>query len=401
MTADFDQLRAQIPALKKLVYLNTGWSGPSPQPVIDAIKERLDYENEEGPTAPPVQESRRRLTEQARQAAASVLGASPDEIVLTQNTTQGLNFVLFGFPWRAGDEILTCNLEHSSILVPAAYLGLRYGVETRIVELEAQDPPEAIVAKLEAALGPRTRLVALSHISYSTATKLPAREIQEMAHRHGALVLWDAAQSAGQMRLDAPEMKLDFYAFPAHKWLLGPDGVGALYIRQELIPELTPPEVSGHGARSYDLKGGFEPERESIRKFDTTTTSGPLLAGFIAVVRLLGDLGWEAIESRIVGLAHGLWRRLDDIPGVEVVTSRHPETASGLVALRIGDLDPREVTAHLWEEHRIVARSLSWPAATRLSLAPFNTEADLDLVAEAIDRLARSGIPHKEVTPPV
>ncbi len=397
MTADFSRLRAQIPALSKLVYLNTGWSGPSPQPVVDAIKAQLDFENQGGPTAPPVLEVRRRLSQEARQAAATVLGASPEEIALTQNTTQGLNFVLNGFPWRPGDEILTCNLEHSSILVPAHYLRQRYGVETRIVELEAQDPAEAIVNKLEAAMGPRTRLVALSHISYSTATKLPAQAIQEMAHRHGALVLWDAAQSAGQMRLNAPEMGLDFYAFPAHKWLLGPDGVGGLFIRNDLIPEITPPEVSGWGAKSYDLRGGFEPERESMHKFETTTTSGPLLAGFVTVVKMLGDLGWDAIEARVVALAQGLWNRLAEIPGVDVVSTRRPDTASGLVAISIKDCEPAAVVTHLWESHRIVARSLSWPSAVRLSLAPFTTEAELDLVAEVAAQLSQSGIPNKEV----
>ena len=127
---DVEKLRAQIPACQQVVYLNSGWSGPSPRRVVDAITARLEYESALGPTTAEVVASKQQLQEEATAEAAALLNASPDEIFLTQNTTEGINIVLSGLPWREGDEIVTCDLEHASVLVPAYHLRSR-GVRVR------------------------------------------------------------------------------------------------------------------------------------------------------------------------------------------------------------------------------------------------------------------------------
>ena len=388
---DIESLRRDIPATQQLVYMNTGWSGPSPRSVVEAIKDRLEYESYEGPTARPVLESRRLLGQKAREAIAGLLGATAEEISLTQNTTEGLNIVLNGLSWKAGDEIITCNLEHSSVLVPVFYLKQRRSLQVKIVDLEVSDGVEEVLAKFEAACTPRTRLFCLSHIMYTVGLRLPLKEICELAHRRGALVLVDAAQSAGHILLNMREMGCDFYAIPGHKWVLGPDGVGALYIKRDLIPQVEPMK-SGGASASYNLDGNFTPNSDQIRKFELTTTSGPLWAGLVAAIEFLQGIGQQAIEARTLSLAEEMRRHLAAIDGVSLLSPDGGPLASGLVTFAIQGTTPQEIGDALWEGGRIVSRTVSHPQGLRVSLDFFNTESELEQVADIVGQLARQGV---------
>ena len=161
---DVDGLRAQIPTTQHMTYMNTGWSGPSPTQVLDAIRTRLEHENINGPASPGVKESGDAISIQAREAVAALLKASPHEVLLTENTTEGLNLVLNGLPWKRGDEIITCDLEHASILLTAYRLQERRGVRTKVLSIATDEQHDGILSRLEDALTDRTRMVFLSHI---------------------------------------------------------------------------------------------------------------------------------------------------------------------------------------------------------------------------------------------
>lgn len=377
---DISHLRHQIPATQKVIYMNTGWSGPSPKIVMDRVKECLDFENYEGPTAPHVLERRRQLQQEARSAVASLLNASPEEITLTQNTTEGINIILNGMTWRAGDEVVTTNLEHASGIVPLYYLAKRRRVKIRIVDLQDVDTPSLILERLEAAITPRTRLILLSHITYLNGLCLPLKEIQSLARERHIPVLVDAAQSVGQMPVDVKDLGCDFYALPGHKWLLGPDGTGALYIRRELIPQIQPYKVAHHAVVSSDLHGHWLPETQSIKKFELTTTSGPLWAGLIAAIDFIQAIGLEAIQKRVCSLSSLAVERLGSVPGVVVTSPRHPQLASGLVSFSVAGASPQSVVAYLWQRSKIVTRWVDSPPGVRLSVAFFNTEDEIEKV---------------------
>jgi len=388
---DVAGLRAQIPVTQRLIYMNTGWSGPSPRPVVEAIIRQLELEAQEGPTARPVLEEKMGLFQRARQALARLLGADPLEIALTQNTTQGINIVLTGLPWSPGDEVVTCDLEHSSLLIPLYYLRRRQGVTLRIVSLDGCRSPEAVVERFAAAFTPRTRLLAISHIQFSNGLSLPLAELCRLAHSRGALVLVDGAQAVGQVPVEVRRLGCDFYAFPGHKWLLGPDGVGALYIRRELIPSLEPLQVAFGAAASYDQRGSFTPRIDSIHKFELTTQSGPLLAGLIAAIEFLEGIGLVAIGQRALALAELASRRLAAIPGVRLISPQERGLMSGLVCFSVEGVAPREATARLWEEGGIVARTVPETGSTRLSLHFFNTEEEVEVVARVVAAMAAGG----------
>lgn len=390
---DVEAIRAQIPTTREVIYLNTGWAGPMPRPVMEAIDQAFEQESIGGPTAPPVMEKRLETLQQARAAVAELLGTSAEEISLQQNTTEGINIVLNGLHLSPGDELITCNMEHSSVIVPCYYARDRRGLNLKIVELDREDSPNQILDKFSQAMSPRTRLFVLSHVSYSYGLTLPLREINRLAHAGGALVLGDGAQTVGRTPVNVTDLECDFYCIPGHKWLLGPAGTGALYVRRDLIERLPPPKVAYRAAEEYDHAGHFRPHTNAIDKYELTTVSVPLWAGLTEAIGLLRSLGLEAIQERALGLARRMVDGLAQVPNARLVSPPREDTATSLVAFAVDRLAPEDVTAALWEMGRIVGRTVSDNESTRLSIGFFNTEKEIDQTLEVIRRLARDGLP--------
>ena len=384
---DVAKLRAEIPVLDTLTYMNTGWSGPPPRAVAQAVKARVDRELLEGPTSLPVQQAGREIQAQARQAAARLFNAAVEETLVTRNTTEGLNIVLSGLDWRAGDEIVTCNLEHGSVLAPSWMIGQRYGVQVKAAMLDPRDSKQTIVDKFEAACTDRTRLIFVSHVEYSTGLRMPAEELRDLAHARGARILLDGAQTGGHLALDLPASGFDFYSIPGQKWLLGYEGTGALYIRRELIPQVHPSHTGGRAIAPSATPGHFETHPDRMEKFMGGSASVPLQAGFVAAARFVEAAGVAEIEERDRQLAMRLKAQLAASPAVTVLSPDDPELSSGLVSFSVAGRDPQAVVEQLWENHRIVVRRVQYPAGIRASLHFFNTEDEVDQLASAIQSL--------------
>ncbi len=395
-SVDIAAIRAQIPSTQKYLYLNSGWQGPSPRTVTQAVQDSFAAEAE-APTAPPLNEYRLAIFRRARQAIASLIGASPHEVSLQQNTTEGINIVLAGLRFQPGDEIITCSYEHSSVIVPAYITRDRAGATLKIVRLSPDDSAAQIVGKFEEALTPALKLIFVSHISYATGQRLPIRELAELAHARGGYLLLDAAQSAGQLPLDVGELGCDFCAFPGHKWLLGPAGTGALYLRRELIPLLDSAKASHHVSSYYNFKDRFQSKGDTIDKFELTTVSVPLLAGLNAAIDFISQIGLEVVEDRALSLARYATERLAGVPGVRLVSAGAAErVSSGLVSFSLPNVAATVLTAYLWERSQVVARTVPDAACTRLSLHVFNTEEEVDAAVDAVASAAANGVPEKD-----
>ena len=393
---DVDRIRAEIPATSSLIYANSGWQGPAPRAVIDAVRDAFEMESE-APTAPPVNERRLAVFRGARAAMARLIGATPDEVTLQQNTTEGINIIAGGLGLQPGDEVITCSLEHPSVVVPFYYTREKFGATCKVVRLSARDSDADVLAKFEEAITPATKLVMLSHVPYAGGQVLPAREIAGLAHQRGAHVLLDVAQSVGQMPLDVRDLDCDFVAFPGHKWLLGPAGTGALYVRRDLIDRLDPIRVAHRASESYNFRGDFRPRGDSVDKFELTTVSVPLLAGLIAAVEFVEGIGLDAIWERTQRLGRYATHRLGRLPDVRFVSAGDEESvSSGLVSFSLPNVPPDVLTACLWERGRVVARTVPDASCSRLSLHVFNTEAEIDAALDIVEELARRGPPAGE-----
>ena len=386
---DVAALRKQMPTTHDMTYLNTGWAGPSPVSVVEAIKGRLEYESYNGPTTPDVRESGKQIDLQTQEAVAGLLNVSSDEILLTANTTTGLNNVLNGLPWRGGDEIITCSLEHASILLPSYHLRKSRDVVTRVLQLAPGEPHDSILSKVEAALTERTRMVFFSHIEYSTGLRMPVEGIRALTKDRDVWMLIDGAQAAGHIPLDLRAIDCDFYSIPGQKWLLGPDETGALYVRQSMIPEIQPVDIGYETALEYDREGGYVPNSDKIEKLLVSTASAPMHAGFLEGIRFVKDVGVAAIESRNISLATALKTGLAPLSGITIQSPIDGPGATGLVAFSIDGADHEEACLELWRSNRIMIRNISYPAGLRASLDFFNTEDEVAALVDAVKGLVR------------
>ena len=357
------------------------------------MRARAEREAFDGPTSPDVRHEKAEIVRGVRARAARLIGADIDEVALLNTTTEGMNTALRGLGLGAGDEVIVCNLEHNAVMVPAYYARLREGFAVTVVRLPSTDETAtSILDEFARAMTAATKLLVLSHVSWNRGTRLPMREVCEVAHAHGALVCVDAAQSAGHIDFDVREMGCDILAFPGHKWLLGPDGAASLYVRRDLVERLQPLAVV-HGAnRHYDYHGNFDYANDSIHKFELTTHSGPVLAGLTVAMDTAMEARIPAIESHCMALGDRFVEGLQRIKGVRITSPLHRSVRSAIVTFAIAELDPHQTAAALWAEDRIVVRVCN-DARLRACFAAFNEIEDVDRTLSAIERLAGSGLP--------
>ena len=387
---DIARIREEIPVTRNVIYMNTGWSGPSPARVTRRIQEQLDREMNSGPATLNTIAHTREVREELTSAVASLLNASPESIALTHRTTHGQTLVLNGMDWHSGDELVTCSLEHPSVMVPSLILQETQGIKVRIADLDPQDDRETILSRIEACITERTRLLFLSHIQYTCGLRLPVREIAQLAHRRGAYLLLDGAQSAGQIALDMDDLDCDFYAIPGQKWLLGPEGTGALYIRKELIPEITPRYPAWGAVSEWSRDdGSVTLDPSSPDKFASHSPSTALEAGMAEAIAYHQEIGSDAIEARAMELAKALTETLRGIRGITLPGSQAPELSSGLVTFAVAGKKREQVVEALWERG-IAGRQVQNPDGVRLCTAFFNTVDEIQRVGEALKEIAGS-----------
>ena len=197
----------------------------------------------------------------------------------------------------------------------------------------------------------------------------------------------DGAQTPGHISLDLASSGVDFYSIPAHKWLLGPEGVGALYIRKDLIGSIEPSYVAHYAVDSMAEPVNFDTNAESMDKFKLTTASAPLAAGFLETINFIQGVGVEGIEAQTRKLATSLKALLLETPGITVLSPLEGPGVTGLTSFRIEGVDSVEAVEGLWRDHRIVARSVQNPPGIRISLDFFNTEEEVGQAVEALQRI--------------
>ncbi|MBI2910672.1 MAG: aminotransferase class V-fold PLP-dependent enzyme [Chloroflexi bacterium] len=385
---DVAALRREIPALGRLVYLNTGWAGLSPDGVLQAVGAGLERERDLGRTTAEALAAREATLDGARRAVGRLLGAAEEEICLLENTSEGINTVVNGLDWQPGDEVVTCTLEHSSVLLPCFFLARRKGVRVRVAEIGFADSEDEIVERFGALLSPRTRLVMLSHVAYCSGLRLPVGRIARLAHGQGARLLVDGAQSVGQVVVDVADLDCDYYALPGQKWLLGPDGTGALWVRRSLVAELAPGKIAEHAATAFDFSGHMETV-SGMRKFELTTQSAALFAGLTAAIDEHLGRGPEAVEAWGSQLAAALRERLSRVPGMVDYSPPEQRQRSGLVTFGLAGWPAEALTEALWTRSRIVARALPYPPAVRYSVACYNTADEMERAAAAVEELVK------------
>lgn len=380
-------LREHFPVTQNWIYMNTGASGPCPDVALLAIDQWHQFASREGPFSPQVFEKGEEILEKTRQHFASLLQTQPDQIALTHNTTEGINLILTSFPFQPEDEVLTTDLEHDSVLLPVFH-GSRQGrFQHRLLRLqEGQSPLKA----LQENLGPRTRLFVVSHIAFCNGWRFPLKEMIQLCHSAGVSVLVDGAQSIGQIPIDVKDLEADFYTVPGHKWLMGPDGTGALYLSSSWLEELQPLWVgwASHSGASLDGTYRLKPD---ARHFELATMDVSVFAGLSAGIELMASVGWEALYRQILEKADLLRQYLSQRPEVEVVTPPKEYQRTGLVAFNLKGVPAPKVVQELYTRYKIIVRSVGgcWPSVIRASVNFFQSVEEIEQLVEALERIQR------------
>ena len=383
-SSKIDLIRAALPAVNKYAYLNTGTYGPAPRACYDAIRAWQDEEFNVGRIAPGRAAKTGAVKNEARAALARLIGAQPESIALTRNTTEGMNIAVFGYRWQPGDEIVTSNIEHGGGLLPIRLAEKRFGVTVRIADLkQASGDISPRVAPL---LTDRTRLVALSNVSWSTGALFDMKPLIALCHARGIAVAIDGAQSAAAIPMNVVDLDVDYYAFPGQKWLMGPSGTGGFYARADRLAELDPPWI-GTGA----ISNNNDPDNFALwpdgRRFEGASTSNlAALAGLAAsLIWFLDDVGADWALARNAALADHAIAGLNAVEGVEVVT---PSIHAPLVCFRVAGQSPADVVTSLAKDG-VVTRSVNDTGVVRLSTGFYNTEQEIDRAIELVRALVR------------
>lgn len=379
-------IREQFPVLREQVYLNTGTNGPLPRVAQEALLAAVHRELHEGRIAPAAWQRGGERQERARHRVAGLLGCEPAAVALTHNTTEGINMALMGLDWRSGDEVITSVSEHPGGLYPVYLLKQRYGVKPRVTRFGLRDADP--VDEVRRALTSRTRAVVLSHVAWSTGMVLPLREIADVAHAAGAVVICDGAQGAGHVGAPVEDLGVDAYALSGQKWLCGPDGTGALYIRPDRLGDIGQTFIGYRGVRAgmSDYNGYFVPPAGTVR-YEVASHYGPAVSAFEASLQWIADaVGWDWAFARSAALGAYCAERLAAVDGVTVYTPR--DRMAGLVHFALDGVAPPALTARL-HERGIAIRHTPEPALNRVSLGFYNTEEEVDRLAEEV-RVART-----------
>jgi L-cysteine/cystine lyase len=387
--SDTDKLtavRAALPSLSAAIQLNTGSAGPLPAEVASAMAELEAYERDFGRAQMAYWEEAKQRMDEARAGVAAVLGGDLDEVAITHATTDGMNLGTWAIDWRAGGRAVTTCHEHPGGYGPLYMVCDRYGVDLAFAEFAGDASDDEIVAQFDRLITPETKLVSISHVLWTSGLVLPVRRIADLAHERGALVLIDGAQAAGAIPVSVRDLGADMYAVPAQKWLLGPEGLGALWVRRELLGELESTFASFFTFESSDSRGNRKLAADA-KRFQVTNYHRPSILGMArAIGWLTMFVGLEFVYRRGAAMAHLAADTLAGIDGVELLTPR--DRMAGLVSFRIAGWEPQAALDELQARTFAIARTLPPVNALRISLGFWTTEDELDRFMDGVRLLA-------------
>jgi L-cysteine/cystine lyase len=387
--SDEDKLaavRAALPSLAAAIQLNTGSVGPMPAEVAAAMAQLEEYERDFGRAQAEYWEESKQRIDEARAGVAAVLGGDLDEVAITHAATEGMNIGTWSVDWRDGGRAVTTCHEHPGGVGPLYIVCDRYGVELEFAEFAGDGGDDEIVARFDELITPGTKLVSLSHVLWTTGMVLPVRRIADIAHQRGALVLVDGAQAAGVIATNVRDLGADMYSIPAQKWLLGPEGLGAFWVKRELL-EATRSTFAGWSTFATVDARGNRTLAADAQRFQAVGFHRPSIVGMArAIGWLTMYVGLEFVYRRGAAMARRAADLLASIDGVTLLTPL--DRMAGLVSFRIAGWEPQAAMDELAARTFCIIRTLPVVDALRISVGFWTSEDELDRFLDGVRLLA-------------
>ena len=391
--------RDDFPLLNSLdiAYLDNAATAQRPQCVLDAVTEFYKSKNANPLRGLyPLSVSATESYESARDTVRDFLNAkSSREIIFTRNTTEGLNLVAYSYGLsnvKAGDEVLVSIMEHHSNLLPWQMVCRRTGATLKFMECEPDGTLD--LNKVASLITPKTKIVACTHVSNVLGRVNPIREIAELAHRVGAVMVVDAAQSTPHIPVDVQALDADFLSFSGHK-VYGPMGIGVLYGKRALLEEMPPFLTGGEMIESVTREGAVFAELP--HKFEAGTVNAADAVGLQAAIEYVKSVGFEQMHRQEVALTRRAMDGIRGIPSVHVLGSENPEEHCGIITFTVDGVHPHDISEILASDgvairagHHCAQPLLAYlkhPSTARASLAFYNTEAEIDRLLDSLSTL--------------
>lgn len=402
---DLDRLRAEFPLLNErisdrmLSYLDNAATTQRPKAVLSALSAFYEHNNANpGKSLHALAKRSRAEYDQARVVLARFINArETEEVVWTRGTTEAINLVASswgGQNLRAGDEILLTVAEHYSNLVPWQLAAHRANASLRILDIE--DDGQLRMEELDVLLSNRTKLVTVSHVSNALGFVNPVRMVCDRAHRVGALVLVDGAQSVPHFPVDVQELGCDFFAFSGHK-MLGPMGIGVLWARREILDLMPPFQAGSNMVHDVELDSSALDFAEGCLKFEAGTPNVPGAVGLAAAVGFLKSLGQKKLWTQEQELTKYALRKLAELDGIRLLGPTEAKDRVSLFSFQVRNRSPLEVVKALDEAGiavrggdlacRPLLKRLGCEAAVRASCYVYTSFEEIDRLASELKRL--------------
>jgi isopenicillin-N epimerase len=376
-------VRDQFVMPADLAVMNAANLCPASRPALDALaRETQSVDRDPSPN------NRARLypeKEKTRQALAAFLRATPDEIIITRNTSESNNLVSSGLDFKAGDEVIVHSDNHPSNLAAWREKGKRFGFSVVTVDQKNPHPgPEYYVDAFTRAMTPRTKVLCFTHLSSTVGDLLPARELCRIARERGVLTLLDGAQSFGLLDVNLADIQPDFYSGSAHKWPCGARECGVLFVSKAAQARLWPSIYS-----AYPGAAGFSSTFEGFGQRDEAT-----MIAFRAALEFQETVGRAAIERRARELATQLIAGLSQLPGVKVWTSPAPALRVAVVSFLPGTLDPGKLATALYEKDKVAVATRGGQdrRGLRVSAHLYNSPVEIDRLLSALGKYLKTGV---------
>jgi len=373
-------VKRQFPLDENLIYLNAANVCPASRPVLDRYAELLrDFQSN------PSFQNRLKydaLRERLRGKIAALLSVSSDEIAITRNTSESNSIIVQGLDLKPGDEIISNDQNHASNDDSWKVRAKREGFVVKTLPIPVPVPSrDALISQIEKAITPRTKVIAITHVSSFAGMMFPAREITELARRHGIWLHLDGAQSFAALNVNLKDIGCDSYSASTHKWLMGPLEAGILFVRAERIPQVWPSVVTV----------GWSDQIKGARKLEVYgQRDDPRLVAIESAVDFLTLIGIDKVEARMRMLAGHLQDRLAQIPTVRMKTNREPELSAGVVKFELSNMPIQGAYDTLWERNRISIAMTTAGESRGLRFSPhiYNSREEIDRAVAAIQALS-------------